>query len=159
MPHRDESALTQLKITHRSLTNPRRRLPELRRTHSRLRSLTRGRFAGRITAKRLPGNPGELVIIQLLRHVTEFLDCTFQDHTSAESPVLHAYDKLRRSIRQLERECHKVSEHGGKVSSTTIKIFGRSTRRLYKAARHSRINLHCDKPWRDLGLCAHILFK
>jgi hypothetical protein len=142
-------------ITVRSLTNRKRRLPELRRVRSRIQSLKWPNYARRVWSKRLGD---DLAIVNLFKHTEEFLLCSFQ--SSQDSNPLVEKEKMRmiRALRRLSASCLQNSLKNRRVDSPTIKQFGAATTRFYRATRKHPVIEECDECWRLIGLCYHATF-
>jgi hypothetical protein len=142
-------------ISIMSLRSPRRRLPELRRAHGKLRSLKRERFARRIFSRKI--GP-DLAITHLFDSTIEFLGCTFSEYNDPISPIRRAVNRMNRALTRMKQECVAAATQERAIPSAAIRQYGSAATHLYKVTRHSSVKWDCDETWSRLGLCAHTLF-
>ncbi len=142
-------------ISHRSLYQPIRRFPELRRAQKRLRSLKRGRYAAQTWERKI----GEdLAIEKLFGHTIEFLECSYSQYGESNCPVRKAKNRMVRALKRMSEEVRRCSKNKRTVSSNAIRQFSASTTHLYQTARKSDVSSQCDVQWEKIGLCAVVVF-
>lgn len=144
-------------ITCRSLTNKRRRLPELRKLQRKLRSLKHKRFARRVFSRTF-GKEDELAIVHLLDNISDFLRCSFNEIKDDAWELHSALKAMYRAIEQLKNECIQCAVKGFTISSSTVRCFGSASTRLYQISRRESLNFECDVFWHRVGLCFHAIF-
>ena len=142
-------------ITDRSLSNKRRRFPELRRSQSKIRSLKRRRFSSDVWGRRMGG---QLAIVKLFVHTEEFLDCSFSQYHNSNAALGRALKRMKRALRHMSRCCEIAAAGNRSVDTSAIRDFGAASTYLYQTARRSGIVDDCDECWRLLGLCFHATF-
>ena len=147
-------------ITQKSLYNPKRRMSELRKANYKLRSLKRGKFTSRIFQKTI-GN--ELALLLFIKHVKEFLECSFDDYSNSEFVIEEnkkkAFREIIVSLSILEKDISISSRSKKPVPSSTIKRIGSATRKIYHLTRKDKIQLDCDEFWNSIVLCSIPLFS
>lgn len=142
-------------ITAKSLVNPRRRLPELRKLQVRLRSLKRSRVARRHLQKRMAG---QLALGLLFEQSAAFLNCTFKDHLPDTFGTRKIVLRMLRALGAMQCELLRCAPKKQAFSRAVIAQFGSAATRLYQQTRRLPVNPNCDQAWHDLGLIAQVLF-
>jgi hypothetical protein len=143
-------------ITFRSLVNRKRRMPELRRAHSRLRSLDRSRYVKKVCSKKFGD---DFVINKFIGHVIDFIECSFSEYTETNASLANAVVAVIVSLRRIAEELERVSCTGKGLSPSHVRQFGKATSNLYQQTRKLDLNSDCTTCWEKLGLCAQIIFE
>ena len=142
-------------ITHKSLTNRRRRFVELRKTQYKLKSLKRARFSEKIW--QLKTN-NELRIIKMLEEAKGFLECSYKEYNGTEGKEERAKNNMLKAIDLMIRDCKRCESHSKTIPTSTIRAFSSATTKLRRKSRYSDLNWECDHFWQQLGLCYHSIF-
>lgn len=142
-------------ISPKSLTNRRRRFPELKRACMNLRNLKRGKYASRMWTKKISN---DLAITHLINEAIDFLQCSFEGATNVNNPVKGAKNRMIRALKNLQNHCIKCSHSQRSIPLSVIRQFGSAATYLYQTTRRTEIKWECDECWQRLGLCAHVIF-